>query len=301
MARCSGSHVCNCNIHGGRGITVKGSGAWNDPYTIDGETTGNLTVQDTGTIALTLSGQGNDDNPYLLVADATISLAELDNVSTGNAQFGDVLGFDGNSWGPRSPTTAAPGAVLSEAGIRGDGSVNRPLVIDLADDSGLVADSDGLRLHKVDVANVEVHTGTFAPDGDQNLGENGTEYRMMPSGTASFDAPSWARSVLVEMDVQALWCSAGLWAGAVGRMDVRYHGDDHFSDGIAMFSMRPGGVERGSTVGYRAVSRFADLSGNETINVTSQMRATNIKGTGTMRSESGNTRVIVTVTWSDQP
>jgi hypothetical protein len=49
------------------------------------------------------------------------------------------------------------------------------------------------------------------------------------------------------------------------------------------------------------VSRFADLSGNETINVTSQMRATNIKGTGTMRSESGNTRVIVTVTWSDQP
>jgi len=301
MARCSGSHVCNCNIHGGRGITVKGSGAWNDPYTIDGEPSGNLTVRDTNTVHLTLSGAGNENNPYLLVADASMSLAELDNVATSGAQFGDVLGFDGSIWSPRSPTTAAPGAVQTGNGLNGDGSVNRPLVIDLADDSGLVCDTNGLRLHQMDVSNIEVHVSSVAADSSQNLGAGGDEFRMMPSGTASFDAPEWAKSVLVDMEVQAMWCSAGGWAGSVGRMNVRYHGDDHFSDGVAMFSVRPGGIERGSTVGYRAVSRYADLNGNETLNISSQMRATNIAGSGTMRSETGNTRIITVVTWSDQP
>jgi microcystin-dependent protein len=73
MARCGcASNVCTCTIQGGAGVQVSGTGTQTDPYIL-GATPTVLTVADSVSVDLTLTGQGSAQAPYVLRADLTDS------------------------------------------------------------------------------------------------------------------------------------------------------------------------------------------------------------------------------------
>lgn len=98
-----------------------------------------IQVADTPTIDLTLFGRGNQNEPYLLQASATIELDELSNVNAPSPANGNVLGWNGTQWAPVPPTTAPSGAIAHGCGLTGDGSGGAPLAI--AAGSGLTCDA----------------------------------------------------------------------------------------------------------------------------------------------------------------
>lgn len=69
MAGCGGSN-CACKIVGGDGVRVSGSGNFNNPYIIDAYPM-SITVVDTSTVNLTLTGSGTSTDPYVLSGDMT--------------------------------------------------------------------------------------------------------------------------------------------------------------------------------------------------------------------------------------
>lgn len=92
MARCGcASNVCSCTINAGLGSTVSGSGTPTDPYVISTTPTV-LTVRDTASVDLTLTGNGTAQAPYLLAAD----LAQEPTGGAG-APTGSVLDFAGDT------------------------------------------------------------------------------------------------------------------------------------------------------------------------------------------------------------
>lgn len=69
MARCgcSGS-ACGCKIVAGHGVEVRGTGSNDNPYIIDAYPL-SITVQDSSTIDLTLTGTGVTGDPFVISAD----------------------------------------------------------------------------------------------------------------------------------------------------------------------------------------------------------------------------------------
>lgn len=71
MAKCGCSgNSCSCKIVAGRGTRVTGSGNLNNPYTIDAFPM-SLTVQDTPSINLTLTGTGLLSDPWTITGELT--------------------------------------------------------------------------------------------------------------------------------------------------------------------------------------------------------------------------------------
>lgn len=64
---CSGDS-CSCKIVAGRGTRVSGSGNINNPYVIDAYPM-SLTVLDSTTIDLSLTGSGLESDPWIITAE----------------------------------------------------------------------------------------------------------------------------------------------------------------------------------------------------------------------------------------
>lgn len=92
MARCGcASNVCTCTIQGGTGVQVSGTGTPTDPYIL-GAQPSVITVADSASVDLTLTGNGTVDAPYLLRADLAASPG-----GSGSAPTGSVIDFAGNT------------------------------------------------------------------------------------------------------------------------------------------------------------------------------------------------------------
>lgn len=76
MARCGcAGDSCSCLVVAGRGARVTGKGTVNDPYIIDAYPM-SLTVVDSGSVDLTLTGSGLAGDPWVI--SAVVGGSELD-------------------------------------------------------------------------------------------------------------------------------------------------------------------------------------------------------------------------------
>lgn len=130
MARCCGGGTAT-KIVEGAGINVSGIGTSQDPFVIDADF--GLSVTDTTTFDLTLSGSGTSASPYNLTVAfaATAKLDDLPDVVAPAPTNAQVLGWDSatSKWTPRAPTTAASGSVQHNTSLTGDGSAGTPLQV----------------------------------------------------------------------------------------------------------------------------------------------------------------------------
>lgn len=130
MANCSDG--CTCVIQAGDGVVISGAGTALSPLIVSATSplAGALTVSDTGTINLSLSGDGTIASPMVLSGIATVSMQTLTDVNDpGGPSVGDVPIWDAGGYfvfGP--PPANPPGAVNVGAGLDGDGSAGDPLV-----------------------------------------------------------------------------------------------------------------------------------------------------------------------------
>lgn len=129
MPRCCGGASCSCVIQEGPHIQVVGTGSASDPFVIVGDV--DVEVVDNSVFNLTLEGLGTVESPWTIEMDyaATATLNDLPDVNAPEPGTGEVLGWDSSlgQWTPRAPATAAPGAVLTDASLSGDGSTLAPL------------------------------------------------------------------------------------------------------------------------------------------------------------------------------
>jgi hypothetical protein len=135
---CCDQTTCSCLIVGGDGIAVSGSGTLTNPYVITADLPDfaqSLTVRDTTSVNLTLTGSGQVEDPFVLQANATLRLTALADVDDpeGGPDVGDVpvwvgVGADGH-WEFDIPPVAPAGAVNATGGIAGIGSVGSPLLV----------------------------------------------------------------------------------------------------------------------------------------------------------------------------
>lgn len=148
MARCGCSGgSCSCLVTGSGAVTVTGTGSVNSPYIVSADL--NLQVTDTSTIDLAITGDGSVASPWTISAGALISLDELTDVDTTSATTGQVLAKQADGqWRGVAATTAPTGAITlsSTGGLQGDGSGGNPLSIKLPGSSGLILDATGLRM-----------------------------------------------------------------------------------------------------------------------------------------------------------
>lgn len=122
-------------IIAGQGIVVEGTGQVGSPYIValeSGQVA--LTVADTETIDMSITGDGTADSPFIISGNASISMRQLSDVDGSDVPvLGDVPVFDGTQWSFAPPPTTPPGAVNVGPGIAGDGSLPDPITIDVAD------------------------------------------------------------------------------------------------------------------------------------------------------------------------
>lgn len=307
MARCTGSSACNCVLAAGSNTSVDGAGTSSAPYQVNATRQGLLVTTDSPTVELTLTGDGVK-NPYLLTADAHLSLSELDNVSGNVPQVGQVLAWNGSTWLPVPPATTQPGLVNVAGCVAGDGAVATPLRLLIDSAGGLSCGTAGLGLTADYHANLRVNSQMSYASSDQVLDASRANFLSMPTGQHVYTAPAWAKSVVIDYQIEMLYATNGPWAGSVGRCVVRRDSGDTVNPlfesmsstkGIPMMSQRVSGP-RGSSVGYREARKLTDVTGGEEIRLYSQMRATGISGGGDTRSDSTLTVMMSQMTWSDQ-
>lgn len=148
MARCAGcqeAQACGCLVRGSGGISVTGAGSRDNPYIVSGGVY--LNTENSPTVELNLTGEGSNIAPYILRADASLSLGELDDVSTTNTTVGHVLTRQaGGGFALAPPATIPPGTVNAGNGLAGDGTSGDPLRVRLQTNSGLEVNSTGLAI-----------------------------------------------------------------------------------------------------------------------------------------------------------
>jgi hypothetical protein len=161
MARCGcAGTTCSCKIIGEGGIVVTGAGTITNPYRVTGGV--EMSVQDTGTIDLTLLGDGSTTNPYVLTANLTAGLDDLLDVETSGGTAGDVVALQADgSFSLVPPSTAAVGAISTGLSIEGDGSSGDPLDVRLDSLSGLEIAAGGLRIEPYTVLSEGVLDTTY--------------------------------------------------------------------------------------------------------------------------------------------
>jgi hypothetical protein len=134
VANCSDGQ-CSCLIHAGTGIVVTGSGTQANPYIISSglDLSRALTINDTPTLNLTLTGSGVITDPFILKGDVTLKLQQLTDVQDpeGGPAVGDVPVWVGvGSAGHfefRPPPANPAGAANTSIGLTGDGSLANPI------------------------------------------------------------------------------------------------------------------------------------------------------------------------------
>lgn len=133
MACCGSGDIAL--IIAGPGIIVEGTGQVGNPYVVALESGQvSLTVADTDTVDMSIIGDGTQDSPFVLSANATISMSTLTDVDPSNPpESGDVPIFDGSLWVFGPPPSTPPGAVNVGPGIEGDGSFPDPIRIAVSD------------------------------------------------------------------------------------------------------------------------------------------------------------------------
>lgn len=114
-------------VVGAGSISVTGSGSGASPYVISGG--GALSVTDTPTVDLTLTGTGSSGSPYALAATATVSMEDIVDLDTSSVVAGHVPSFNGTSWVTIPAPSAAPGAIVHDSTLTGDGSGGNPLKV----------------------------------------------------------------------------------------------------------------------------------------------------------------------------
>lgn len=125
---CAGSG-CSCLIQAGPGIEITGGGSSTNPYRVTATATldGALVVIDTPTVNLTVNGSGVPADPFVLTADATVSVSELTDVNTTGLAVGDVLVWSGTGWVVQPPPVIPAGAVTTGGGVLGQGTPTNPV------------------------------------------------------------------------------------------------------------------------------------------------------------------------------
>lgn len=130
---CAGAQ-CSCVVIGGSGVTVTGAGSVSNPYIVDADPQLplRLRVTDTSTVDMHAVGNGTEDDPLVLSADATLAMDDLTNVTAPAPQAGDTLSWNGQEWVTGPPPVTPPGAVNVGAGLTGNGSVDAPIAAAVA-------------------------------------------------------------------------------------------------------------------------------------------------------------------------
>ena len=133
MACCGGGD--GALIIAGTGVAVEGTGQTGSPYVIalkSGQV--QFTVADSDTINMQINGDGSGLSPFVLSAEAAVSMSELTDVDgTSTPTLGDVPLYDGTKWVFGPPPTVPPGSVYTGTGITGDGSIGNPIGVAVSD------------------------------------------------------------------------------------------------------------------------------------------------------------------------
>lgn len=163
MARCRcASENCTCQLRGGPGVAIAGSGAVSNPWVISftPNAQGTLTTNDSPSLNLQRVGAGTQQDPFILTGHVQLApvisfadTAEVDFTVTGSgtegspyvvsaviptmdltapATTGEVMtmGADG-IWRPAPANVVDEGVIIATTGLVGDGSVAAPLRLDL--------------------------------------------------------------------------------------------------------------------------------------------------------------------------
>lgn len=126
--------TCSCQLISSDGsVQISGSGSAASPYDIRAgniSLAGRLLAQDTSTVDLTLDGSGTQADPFILTADATMDLGDLQDVDTTDTTVGYVVARQSDgSFGMDPPSTASVGEINTGPSVSGDGSAGDPLVV----------------------------------------------------------------------------------------------------------------------------------------------------------------------------
>lgn len=139
MPGCGGTS-CSCAIEVGPGLQISGSGALGEPFVISiaGTLEDSLTVLDSPSVNLQLTGVGSPTDPYQLSAIATMRVQDLTDVidPEGGPNAGDTIvwvtaGVTTPRFEFRPPPANPPGAVNVGVGIEGNGSAGDPITVAL--------------------------------------------------------------------------------------------------------------------------------------------------------------------------
>jgi len=221
LARCGCSGTtCSCRVIGGGQVVVTGSGSAANPYLVSVESA--ITVADTGTLDLSIAGSGTAGDPYVISGDVVMSANDLTDVDLSNNTPGYVLALQGDGTLALVPAaTASPGAINTGDGITGDGSAGSPLTIDLATNSGLVLDANGLSASWVLMPTPEVDV----EDADYIIVAKGTDgvTSRITNLSASITNPSPSATILVKVE-QRGW--AAIEGGVINKTAVIYSRPD---------------------------------------------------------------------------
>lgn len=133
MPNCGGS--CSCSVKVGTGLTLSGSGSLDNPFLIeiDGGFQDTFTVEDSATVDLRLNGAGTAFDPFVLTANASLTMGQLSDVQDpeGAPSAGDTVVWITNAgdphWEFRPPPPNPAGAVNVGSGMLGDGTAGAPL------------------------------------------------------------------------------------------------------------------------------------------------------------------------------
>ena len=164
MARCGcSSGSCSClTVSGSGGVTVAGVGSQANPFVINGPS---ITVGNTSTTDLVLTGTGTAVDPYRITANVHLTLDALTDVTVPTPTFGHVLTYvNGTGWTNAIPQSGTPGAVLHNTTLTGDGTAGSVLGVLLDPAGNITAGASGL---KADAAFTQC-TSTTRPSSPTN-------------------------------------------------------------------------------------------------------------------------------------
>lgn len=163
MSKCCGQNGCSCVIEAGLGIAITGSGSVSDPFHISAGT--EIDGGDNAVFDVTVAGVGTPVSPWVVsVAYATTAkLDDIPDVYAPTPTNGQVLKFNTslNRWEAGPPAVVAPGLMLTDESLSGDGSAGAPLQVREATGRGLATSAAGLGLDDATINETVQH---FADD-----------------------------------------------------------------------------------------------------------------------------------------
>lgn len=132
---------CNCSneilIRGGDGIAVTGSGSGANPFVVTADLpdfTKLLSVRDSSTVNLTLTGSGTPGDAFVVQAAVALRVEQLADFEDSQGPVaGETLVYVGSGdtghWEARPVPAAPPGAVNVNLGLTGTGEAGTPLSV----------------------------------------------------------------------------------------------------------------------------------------------------------------------------